>query len=297
MDTFKAIVLSVREFIEEGNLMFSADGMYMHQMSSAHTVMIDLNMPKASFLKYKCTEHTPIGVKFESLKKIVKATSKYSFATIIYSEKTPDYVEFEFETVDGKDSACYKLYLMDINVENVVIPQIDYKAVVKIPYSYFSCKLSESLVLGGEDVNICIKEGSLSISSKTDLGESVSTSKQHGKKRVIGDKKKKDVVDIDCEDESDEEEEGEDHDNNVEKKAQPTKKQKVEGKGGVKITATQEINCIYFGKYFKKICTSGVLADDKTLTISLHMTYPAKIGIRFGSGELNYYIAPKTVDE
>jgi hypothetical protein len=74
-----------KELIIETNIVLYPNGIHILAMNSAHTILIDFIMRDVAFESYHCESIQILGIKFESLLKILGCGSKGQKMTISYS--------------------------------------------------------------------------------------------------------------------------------------------------------------------------------------------------------------------
>ena len=111
-----------------------------------------------------------------SMSKVLKCAGNDDTITI-RADDEGDTVKFCFESEEGDRVSDFELKLMDIDSENLGIPDTEYKCTVKMPSGEFQRIVRDLSVLGDTCVIKCSKEG-VSFKVKGDLGTGSVSRKQ-----------------------------------------------------------------------------------------------------------------------
>lgn len=118
----------IAQFTDNVNLVCSENGISVFTMSSCHTVFVDMNMPSGYFTEYECRESCVIGICVPVLlTALTKAKCDLSM------EVVGDKVLFTRTTSD--ESIKYLIKQMNIEDENMEIPQLTENVHMKVPYA------------------------------------------------------------------------------------------------------------------------------------------------------------------
>ena len=145
-------------------------------MDNSHVALVAVNLEAAGFKKYRCDRPMPLGVNLNSLTKVLKC-AKDDDVCVIKASDDADVLHLTYEAkskcrspilisiltcccfIDSDRFAEYAMKLMDIDSENLGIPDTDYDARITMPSSEFS-RIVRDLSLLGESVRIEVtKEG------------------------------------------------------------------------------------------------------------------------------------------
>jgi proliferating cell nuclear antigen len=165
----KKIIEAVRELCKEVNLECTDKGITMQAMDSSHVSLVNLTMKETIFQSYRADREKVLGVSMESLAKIFKLCGNDDVVTM-KADDDADSLQFIFENEKEDRISDFSLKLLDIEAENLGIPEDqDYKAVVKMPSAELM-KICRDLKEFGESINVhCTKDG-LKWTVKGDIG-------------------------------------------------------------------------------------------------------------------------------
>jgi len=148
--------------------MCDAHHMSFQGMDSSHVSLVALSLRSQGFKDYRCDRDITLGINFASLLKILKCMgNKDSLA--LRADDDGDTVLIVFESPDQSTISNFELKLMDIDGEQLGIPDTDYKCVIKMPSSEFQRICRDLSALGDTVVISATKEG-IKFSVKGDIG-------------------------------------------------------------------------------------------------------------------------------
>jgi len=159
---------SVSNVLKMGNISVKDDGLYVSGMDDMHVSLIKLEIEKNDFDKFEKIGPVNLGINFEEFVKLLKTSSGRGKLSIIYNESNPK-LDIIFEN-DGLKRK-YGLMLMDIDVDDLDVPSIDYHLELELSTKVFSNMINSVITTGAEQITFKIKDKQLSTFSKGDLSE------------------------------------------------------------------------------------------------------------------------------
>jgi len=223
---FKRIVSALKELIEQASWDLTDEGVQLQSMDSSHVALVQLHMKESGFKSYRCDNSMAMGLNMEHLNKIFGAFSSGSVE--ISSEDDSDSVKFVFEDEKGSRKQSYELRLMDLDVEQLGIPDQEYGASFTMPSGEFTKIIKDMLVIG-ETVNINVTKGQVIFKTDGEIGKA-EVHLQRGES-----------IDDDAEDEED---------------------------GKLHLEVDDPIDLSFATQYLKKFTAAGSLAKTVTVSLS-----------------------------
>ena len=151
-------------------------------MDSSHVSLVALKLKASGFTDFRCDRNISLGMNLVSMSKVLKCAGNEDTITI-KADDEGDTVKFCFESSEGDRVSDFELKLMDIDSENLGIPDTEYKCTVKMPSAEFQRIVRDLSVLGDTCVIKCSKDG-VSFKVRGDLG----TGSVHRKQSTAGEK-------------------------------------------------------------------------------------------------------------
>jgi proliferating cell nuclear antigen PCNA len=173
-ELFSCIFQHIRLFTESVSVIFSPTGLYFQSMDSSRVSIIEFKLSNTWFDSYVFTHSGDIvlGINTNILFKILNAREKSQKMQIIYEIDAEDTLEIHF-TSDDKTifDKHFQFPLMDIEVETMNIPEIDYSAEFSLPSNNFAVLINQ-LKTFGDSLNIeCTEENIQLSANSTDSGK------------------------------------------------------------------------------------------------------------------------------
>ncbi|KAH0623043.1 hypothetical protein JD844_030947 [Phrynosoma platyrhinos] len=138
----KKVLEALKDLITEACWDLGSGGISLQSMDSSHVSLVQLTMRSEGFDTYRCDRNIAMGVNLVSMSKVLK-----------YQEKVSD----------------YEMKLMDLDVEQLGIPEQAYSCVVKMPSAEFARICRDLSHIGDAVVISCAKDG-VKFSATGELG-------------------------------------------------------------------------------------------------------------------------------
>jgi len=165
---FKQLIEALKDLVQDANVDCSEDGLSIQAMDSSHVSLVAVELRSAGFDHYRCDRTISLGFNSANMSKILKCAGNDDVITL-KAEDTADSLMLMFESPSQDRIADFELKLMDIDSEQLGIPDTDYKCTIKMPSSEFQRIIRDLQVLGDTCVISCTKEG-VRFSVSGDLG-------------------------------------------------------------------------------------------------------------------------------
>ena len=191
--TFKQIIEAIKELVTDANLDCNEDEISMQCMDSAHVSLVAMQLSSAAFDHFRCDRALALGINSANMSKILKMMGKDDLLVLkaeddgdklvmmFENEKTGTIADFgkffsfllqdfcTFGSTHSTDSFvvvydsclfCFtELKLMEINADQLGVPDTPYKVTVKMPSDEFQRVVRDLQVLGDTCKIGCSKEG------------------------------------------------------------------------------------------------------------------------------------------
>lgn len=160
------IFSAISVIVNEINLDFSEEGLSIFGLDSSHVSMIFLKLRKDDCIEYECDEPVRLGINLKTL------------TSILQTGKDNDSVTIENSGLDALNITIrnesrrieYEIKLMEIIIEDLFIPDLEYPISLNTTASYFYSLLESINVVLAEDINFKIEDGKMVISGNGQLG-------------------------------------------------------------------------------------------------------------------------------
>nr|VWO95419.1 G protein alpha subunit [Ganoderma boninense] len=225
----KRLLDAVKELVTDANFDCNEEGIQLQAMDNSHVALVAVKLEAAGFKRFRCDRPIPLGVNLTSLTKVLKCAKDDDICTLKAGDDA-DILSLTYEAKNSDRIAEYEMKLMDIDADQLGIPDTDYDASVTMPSAEFG-RIVRDLSLLGESVRIEVsKEGIRFVSDGEAANGNIlikqSADASSGKKKK-GSSSKRRGGDDDDEDEADEPEEEEGAVSDGESGKRKIKKEKV----------------------------------------------------------------------
>ncbi|KAK6468486.1 proliferating cell nuclear antigen [Huso huso] len=164
----KKVLEALKDLITEACWDISSSGISLQSMDSSHVSLVQLTLRSDGFDSYRCDRNLAMGVNLSSMSKILKCAGNEDIITL-RAEDNADTLALVFETINQEKVSDYEMKLMDLDVEQLGIPEQEYSCVVKMPSGEFA-RICRDLSQIGDAVMIsCAKDG-VKFSASGELG-------------------------------------------------------------------------------------------------------------------------------
>ncbi|KAF9267259.1 proliferating cell nuclear antigen [Marasmius fiardii PR-910] len=154
----KKLLDAIKELVNDANFECNEEGINLQAMDNSHVALVAVKLQHQGFKKYRCDRPMPLGVNIASLTKVLKCAKDDDLCTLKAADEA-DVLNLVYEAKNSDRIAEYDLKLMDIDSDQLAIPDTDYDAYIKFPANEFS-RIVRDLASLGESVRIDVsKEG------------------------------------------------------------------------------------------------------------------------------------------
>ena len=161
-DKFAHIFQHLKNFADNINIDFLEDKVYIQGMDNAHISLYEINLDRSFFDEYVIDDNDSreIGINNVFLYKILNTRFPNQTIEISY-EGDPDYLNIDFNS-DVKDefNKSFQLPLMELDIEKLHIPGIEYQADLVITTNVLT-KMIDEFAIFDEKINIKCNDESI----------------------------------------------------------------------------------------------------------------------------------------
>uniref|UniRef100_A0A7S3DM90 DNA sliding clamp PCNA n=1 Tax=Entomoneis paludosa TaxID=265537 RepID=A0A7S3DM90_9STRA len=157
-NTLKLIVESIKDLVVDTNVDVSEEEISIQCMDSAHVSLVAISLSASAFDRFRCDHPLQLGINTGNMSKIFKMMNK-SDVLVLKAEDEGDALTLMFESEKNDTIADFELKLMEIDQEQMQIPDTPYKCNIKMPAGEFQRIVRDLQVLGDTCTISCTKEG------------------------------------------------------------------------------------------------------------------------------------------
>ncbi|KAI9502447.1 hypothetical protein GGI25_006439 [Coemansia spiralis] len=165
----KKIIEAIKELVDEANFDFTESGIRLQAMDKSHVALSFLHLRDDGFREYRCDRSQTLGINLNSFSKILKCAANDDQVHIKATTDNAETLMVSFES-SGKDRISeFNLKLMDIDIDSVDVPDMDYQATVTMSSQEFA-RIVRDLSSIGDAVTIDATKQGVKFSASGDDG-------------------------------------------------------------------------------------------------------------------------------
>lgn len=164
----KMIVESIKDIVTDANIEVKETGLSLQAMDSSHVSLVSLTLQSSLFAHFRCDQSVTLGLNLGNFSKILKCAGNEDSVTLKAMHDS-DELTIAFESPSQDRISEFQLKLMDIDSEQLGIPDQEYATSIKISSKEFQRIVRDMSVLGDTCSICCTKEG-IKFSVSGDLG-------------------------------------------------------------------------------------------------------------------------------
>ncbi len=149
---FKSTFEVLKDILNDVNIYFKPDGMYIVTLDTARTSLIDIYLAADNFEEYSCDQDEIIaGINISNTFKLLKTITNNDVLTI--EIKSKEYMNMEISSEAKKTHTKFELKLLDINESRIEVPEIEMTTITTLPSTDFQ-RLCRDMSNIGTDIEI-----------------------------------------------------------------------------------------------------------------------------------------------
>jgi proliferating cell nuclear antigen len=112
----------LKDILNDVNIYFKPDGVYIVTLDTARTSLIDMHLPSENFEEYTCEHDVDCGVNMTNMYKLLKTITVNDVLVISINSK--EFMNIEIHSEQKKTSTKFALKLLDINENQIEVPEM-----------------------------------------------------------------------------------------------------------------------------------------------------------------------------
>ena len=147
----KSIFEVLKDILNDVNIYFQPDGMYIVTLDTARTSLVDMYLAADNFEEYSCEQEIIAGINISNTFKLLKTITNNDVLTIEINSK--EYMDIEITSEVKKTSTKFQLKLLDINESKIEVPNVTMTSITTLPSADFQ-RLCRDMSNIGADIEI-----------------------------------------------------------------------------------------------------------------------------------------------
>jgi len=130
----KVLSEALKEILTDTNIICDSNGLTVGAMDTSQSVIVYLNLNKDNFEHYYCAKREVIGINMINLFKVIKTLTNNDTLTLFINDEDRNKLGIKKENTEKNICVTYYMNLMDLNEDQIVLPDDDnYESIVTMP--------------------------------------------------------------------------------------------------------------------------------------------------------------------
>lgn len=156
----------LKDILNDVNIYFKPEGMFIVTLDTARTSLIDMFLPSDNFEEYICNGNIDCGVNMTNMYKLLKTITVND--VLIISINSKEFMNIEIHSEQKKTSTKFELKLLDINENQIEVPETEMTVITPIPSVDFQ-RICRDMSNIGDELEIYRDGKSLKLVCKGDF--------------------------------------------------------------------------------------------------------------------------------
>eukprot|EP01024_Parvocaulis_polyphysoides_P018786 TRINITY_DN18359_c0_g1_i1.p1 TRINITY_DN18359_c0_g1~~TRINITY_DN18359_c0_g1_i1.p1 ORF type:complete len:265 (-),score=47.58 TRINITY_DN18359_c0_g1_i1:529-1323(-) len=165
----RRVLEAIKDLVTEANFEVSDNQLTLQAMDSSHVSLVCLEMRQEGFDHFRCDRPMSMGMNIANLLKMLKCAEDNDSVTLRAQDEGST-IQFLFESPNQDRHVDFEMKLMEIDAEQLQVPEQEYKSTVKISASQFQ-KICRDLGAIGDKVQINVLKGGVTFFTAGDIGQ------------------------------------------------------------------------------------------------------------------------------
>lgn len=127
----------LKEVLTDVNIVFDKSGLKIIAMDGSHIALIHMRLDASKFEVYECESKIVIGLSMGSLFKLIKTVSNTDTTRFYIDSEKPHELGISIENSDKNSITDFKLKLLDIDENEINIPDVEINCIITMPSNDF----------------------------------------------------------------------------------------------------------------------------------------------------------------
>ena len=149
---FKSTFEVLKDILNDVNIYFRPDGMYIVTLDTARTSLVDIYLAADNFEEYHCEQEEIVaGINISNTFKLLKTITNNDVLRLEINSK--EYMDIEILSEAKKTNTKFQLKLLDINESRIEVPDVEMSTITTLPSADFQ-RLCRDMSNIGTDIEI-----------------------------------------------------------------------------------------------------------------------------------------------
>lgn len=158
----------LKETLNDINLIFEEDGMKVMAMDGSHVALVHLKLFAKNFEYFHCEKKIQVGLNMSHLFKIIKTVTTMDYITFFIKNDNQHEFGIQIENSDKNTSTTFNLKMLDIDDEEISIPDIAIESMITMPSNDFQ-RMTRDMLNISDNIIITSSSKMLKLECKGDF--------------------------------------------------------------------------------------------------------------------------------
>lgn len=158
----------LKDIINDVNVYFTAEGIKVISLDTAHVTLINMFLPAENFEEYSCETDIIAGINLSNMYKLLKSVTNNDSLRMKIDDH--DILEIAIENTVKHSTTQFRLKLLDINEDDLSVPDIDMDLVTTLPSVDFQ-RIARDMANLATDISIVRRGHLLELSCEGDFAD------------------------------------------------------------------------------------------------------------------------------
>ena len=136
-NAFRTLIEVLKDVLNDVNILFDKTGIKIMAMDGSHVALIHMKLYAEKFEHYTCTDKINVGVSMSAWYKLMKTVSNSDTVSMFIDSDNTHELGITIENADKNSCTTFMLKLLDVDEEELVIPDVEINCVVTMPSNDF----------------------------------------------------------------------------------------------------------------------------------------------------------------
>ena len=158
----------LKDIINDVNVYFTPQGIKVVSLDTAHVTLINMFLPAENFEEYSCDTEIIAGINLTNMYKLLKSVTNNDSLRMKIDDH--DILEIEIENTVKHSTTKFRLKLLDINEDDLTVPDIEMDLVTTLPSVDFQ-RVARDMANLATDISIVRRGHLLELSCEGDFAD------------------------------------------------------------------------------------------------------------------------------
>lgn len=149
----RTLIEVLKDVLNDVNIVFDNTGVKVMAMDGSHVALIHMKLDSEKFEQYYCPEKLNLGISMSAWFKLMKTISNCDTVALFVDKSNQNELGICIDNADKNSSTTFMLRLLDIDSNDINIPDVEINCIVTMPSNDFQ-RMCRDMANIGESVRI-----------------------------------------------------------------------------------------------------------------------------------------------